>query len=74
MASSGHMAFVFYIGRIEVASFSSFFIFSFLPLLGFNPPETKIRTPDGKVWQEAELHNLSAQLHGTLPASFQGEF
>lgn len=38
---------------------------------GFNPPETKIRTPDGKVWQEAELHNLSAQLHGTLPASFQ---
>ncbi|KAM3915587.1 centrosome-associated protein 350 isoform 2-T2 [Leptodactylus fuscus] len=38
---------------------------------GFNPPETKIRTPDGKVWQEAEFQNLSAQLHGTLPASFQ---
>ncbi|XP_077135005.1 centrosome-associated protein 350 isoform X2 [Ranitomeya variabilis] len=38
---------------------------------GFNPPETKIRTPDGKVWQEAEFQNISAQLHGTLPASFQ---
>ncbi|XP_071984219.1 centrosome-associated protein 350 isoform X2 [Engystomops pustulosus] len=38
---------------------------------GFNPPETKIRTPDGKVWQEAEFQNLSAQLHGALPASFQ---
>lgn len=33
---------------------------------GFNPPETKIRTPDGKVWQEAEFQNLSAQLHSTL--------
>ncbi|KAM4021657.1 centrosome-associated protein 350 isoform 3-T3 [Anomaloglossus baeobatrachus] len=38
---------------------------------GFNPPETKIRTPDGKVWQEAEFQDISAQLHGTLPASFQ---
>ncbi|XP_040264407.1 centrosome-associated protein 350 isoform X1 [Bufo bufo] len=38
---------------------------------GFNPPETKIRTPDGKVWQEAEFQNLSVQLHGTLPASCQ---
>ncbi|XP_075689255.1 centrosome-associated protein 350 isoform X2 [Rhinoderma darwinii] len=38
---------------------------------GFNPPETKIRTPDGKVWQETQFQNLSAQLHGTLPASFQ---
>ncbi|XP_056387910.1 centrosome-associated protein 350 [Hyla sarda] len=38
---------------------------------GFNPPETKIRTPDGKVWQEAEFQNHSAQLHGTLPTSFQ---
>ncbi|KAG9483099.1 hypothetical protein GDO78_009182 [Eleutherodactylus coqui] len=37
---------------------------------GFNPPETKIRTPDGKVWQEAEFQNLSAQLLGTLPTSF----
>ncbi|XP_018424656.1 PREDICTED: centrosome-associated protein 350 [Nanorana parkeri] len=38
---------------------------------GFNPPETKIRTPDGKVWQEAEFQNLSAQLHSTLTPSFQ---
>ncbi|XP_040216170.1 centrosome-associated protein 350 isoform X7 [Rana temporaria] len=34
---------------------------------GFNPPETKIRTPDGKVWQEAEFQNL----HSTLAPSFQ---
>ncbi|XP_073427457.1 centrosome-associated protein 350 isoform X2 [Dendrobates tinctorius] len=40
---------------------------------GFNPPETKIRTPDGKVWQQAEFQNISAQLHGTLPATFQEE-
>ncbi|XP_068095821.1 centrosome-associated protein 350 isoform X2 [Hyperolius riggenbachi] len=37
---------------------------------GFNNPETKIRTPDGKVWQEAEFQDLSAHLHGTLPHSF----
>ncbi|MEE6495812.1 hypothetical protein FKM82_002153 [Ascaphus truei] len=33
---------------------------------GFNPPETKIRTPDGKLWQEEDFHNLSAQLYGAL--------
>ncbi|KAM4642723.1 centrosome-associated protein 350 [Discoglossus pictus] len=33
---------------------------------GFNPPETKIRTPDGKLWQEEDFHNLSAQLYGSL--------
>ncbi|XP_073499374.1 centrosome-associated protein 350 isoform X2 [Phyllobates terribilis] len=38
---------------------------------GFNPPETKIRTPDGKVWQEAEFQHVSVQLHGALPASVQ---
>ncbi|XP_072275911.1 centrosome-associated protein 350 isoform X2 [Pyxicephalus adspersus] len=38
---------------------------------GFNSPETKIRTSDGKVWQEAEFQNLSAQLHSTLAPSFQ---
>ncbi|XP_053324918.1 centrosome-associated protein 350 [Spea bombifrons] len=27
---------------------------------GFNTPKTKIRTPDGKIWQEEEFHNLSA--------------
>ncbi|KAM8930596.1 LOW QUALITY PROTEIN: centrosome-associated protein 350 [Pelodytes ibericus] len=33
---------------------------------GFNPPKTKIRTPDGKLWQEGEFHNLSIQLQGNL--------
>ncbi|XP_067846924.1 centrosome-associated protein 350 isoform X2 [Heptranchias perlo] len=30
---------------------------------GFNPMETKIRTPDGKVWREDELHNISRDLY-----------
>ncbi|XP_054975839.1 centrosome-associated protein 350 isoform X2 [Sorex araneus] len=29
---------------------------------GFNTSETKIRTPDGKVWQEAEFQSLSREL------------
>ncbi|XP_078417608.1 centrosome-associated protein 350 isoform X2 [Cetorhinus maximus] len=30
---------------------------------GFNPMETKIRTPDGKVWREDELHSVSRDLY-----------
>ncbi|XP_059503699.1 centrosome-associated protein 350 isoform X3 [Stegostoma tigrinum] len=30
---------------------------------GFNPMETKIRTPDGKVWCEDELHSISKDLY-----------
>ncbi|XP_043377099.1 centrosome-associated protein 350 isoform X2 [Chelonia mydas] len=30
---------------------------------GFNPAETKIRTPDGKVWHEEEFHNISRELY-----------
>ncbi|XP_072429498.1 centrosome-associated protein 350 isoform X2 [Chiloscyllium punctatum] len=30
---------------------------------GFNPMETKIRTPDGKVWREDELHGISKDLY-----------
>ncbi|KAM5239084.1 centrosome-associated protein 350 isoform 2-T2 [Ctenodactylus gundi] len=33
---------------------------------GFNPSETKIRTPDGKVWQEAEFQSMSRQLYQDL--------
>ncbi|XP_069497557.1 centrosome-associated protein 350 isoform X2 [Ambystoma mexicanum] len=33
---------------------------------GFNPTETKIRTPDGKVWPEAEFHNISRELYQDL--------
>ncbi|XP_069088183.1 centrosome-associated protein 350 [Pleurodeles waltl] len=33
---------------------------------GFNPTETKIRTPDGKVWPEAEFHNISRELYRDL--------
>ncbi|XP_029473365.1 centrosome-associated protein 350 isoform X2 [Rhinatrema bivittatum] len=35
---------------------------------GFNPIETKIRTPDGKVWPEEQFHNISRELYGELAA------
>ncbi|XP_030063866.1 centrosome-associated protein 350 [Microcaecilia unicolor] len=31
---------------------------------GFNPTETKIRTPDGKVWHEDQFHNISKEFYG----------
>ncbi|XP_059196787.1 centrosome-associated protein 350 [Centropristis striata] len=33
---------------------------------GFNSTETKIRTPDGKVWKEEEFHNLSREIYRDL--------
>ncbi|XP_049724340.1 centrosome-associated protein 350 isoform X2 [Elephas maximus indicus] len=37
---------------------------------GFNPSETKIRTPDGKVWQETEFQNMSRELYRDLALHF----
>ncbi|XP_010628576.1 centrosome-associated protein 350 isoform X2 [Fukomys damarensis] len=37
---------------------------------GFNPSETKIRTPDGKVWQEAEFQSMSRELYRDLALHF----
>ncbi|XP_074164609.1 centrosome-associated protein 350 [Sminthopsis crassicaudata] len=37
---------------------------------GFNPAETKIRTPDGKVWPEAVFHNMSRDLYRDLGLHF----
>lgn len=37
---------------------------------GFNPSETKIRTPDGKVWQEAEFQSMSRELYRDLALQF----
>ncbi|XP_026930233.2 centrosome-associated protein 350 isoform X2 [Acinonyx jubatus] len=37
---------------------------------GFNPSETKIRTPDGKVWQEAEFQNMSREVYRDLALHF----
>ncbi|XP_044054399.1 centrosome-associated protein 350 isoform X2 [Siniperca chuatsi] len=37
---------------------------------GFNSTETKIRTPDGKVWKEEEFHNLSREIYRDLPRQF----
>ncbi|XP_067085530.1 centrosome-associated protein 350 [Osmerus mordax] len=33
---------------------------------GFNSSETKIRTPDGKVWGEDDFHNLSREIYRDL--------
>uniref|UniRef100_A0A8C7GYV2 Centrosomal protein 350 n=1 Tax=Oncorhynchus kisutch TaxID=8019 RepID=A0A8C7GYV2_ONCKI len=33
---------------------------------GFSSSETKIRTPDGKVWREEEFHNLSSEIYRDL--------
>nr|XP_020468608.1 LOW QUALITY PROTEIN: centrosome-associated protein 350 [Monopterus albus] len=37
---------------------------------GFNSTETKIRTPDGKVWKEDEFHNLSREIYRDLSRQF----
>ncbi|XP_072504597.1 centrosome-associated protein 350 isoform X3 [Notamacropus eugenii] len=37
---------------------------------GFNPAETKIRTPDGKVWPAAVFHNMSRDLYRDLGLHF----
>ncbi|MEJ1270199.1 centrosomal protein 350 [Cricetulus griseus] len=39
---------------------------------GFNPSETKIRTPDGKVWQEAEFQSMSRELYRDLALQLAG--
>ncbi|XP_051788990.1 centrosome-associated protein 350 isoform X2 [Erpetoichthys calabaricus] len=39
---------------------------------GFNPTETKIRTPDGKVWPEAEFQNLSREIYRDLSLQLAG--
>uniref|UniRef100_A0A3P9B5T8 Centrosomal protein 350 n=1 Tax=Maylandia zebra TaxID=106582 RepID=A0A3P9B5T8_9CICH len=40
---------------------------------GFNSTETKIRTPDGKVWKEEDFHNLSRELYRDLSKQFAGK-
>nr|XP_045017374.1 centrosome-associated protein 350 isoform X3 [Jaculus jaculus] len=37
---------------------------------GFNPSETKIRTPDGRVWQETEFQSMSRELYRDLALHF----
>lgn len=46
---------------------------SILSLSGFNSTETKIRTPDGKVWKEEEFHNLSREIYRDLSRQFAGK-
>ncbi|CAJ1060546.1 centrosome-associated protein 350 isoform X2 [Xyrichtys novacula] len=37
---------------------------------GFNSTETKIRTPDGRVWKEEDFHNLSREIYRDLSQQF----
>ncbi|XP_031163251.1 centrosome-associated protein 350 isoform X2 [Sander lucioperca] len=37
---------------------------------GFNSTETKIRTPDGRVWKEEQFHNLSKEIYSDLSRQF----
>ncbi|XP_041646864.1 centrosome-associated protein 350 isoform X2 [Cheilinus undulatus] len=37
---------------------------------GFNSTETKIQTPDGKVWNEEDFHNLSREIYRDLSRQF----
>uniref|UniRef100_A0A8C6T2Q5 Centrosomal protein 350 n=1 Tax=Neogobius melanostomus TaxID=47308 RepID=A0A8C6T2Q5_9GOBI len=37
---------------------------------GFNSTETKIQTPDGKIWKEEEFHNLSREIYKDLSRQF----
>lgn len=46
------------------------FLFS---LTGFNSTETKIQTPDGKIWKEDDFHNLSREIYRDLSRQFAGK-
>ncbi|XP_029005030.1 centrosome-associated protein 350 isoform X2 [Betta splendens] len=37
---------------------------------GFNSTETKIQTPDGKIWKEEDFHNLSRDIYKDLSQQF----
>jgi len=42
-------------------------------LKGFNCSETKIKTADGKVWNEGEFHNLSKDFYTDLSRQLAGK-
>lgn len=44
----------------------------FSHFLGFNTSETKIRTPDGKVWAEEDFQNLSREIYKDLTKRLTG--
>lgn len=46
----------------------------FVLLSGFNSTETKIQTPDGKVWKEQEFHDLSREIYRDLSRQFAGKY
>lgn len=49
------------------------FCFLFFYVLGFNSIETKLQTPDGKVWKEEDFHHLSIKIYRDLSRQFAGK-
>lgn len=43
-------------------------------LSGFNSTETKIQTPDGKVWKEQDFQDLSTEIYRDLSRQFAGKY
>lgn len=47
-------------------------MFFFFVFTGFNSAETKIQTPDGKVWNEVDFRNLSREIYKDTSHHFPG--
>lgn len=63
--------------KIFIYILNSYFKLLNCLLSGFNPAETKIRTPDGKIWHEEEFHisrdlyrDIALQLTGDMQTAF----
>uniref|UniRef100_A0A3B5KS73 Centrosomal protein 350 n=1 Tax=Xiphophorus couchianus TaxID=32473 RepID=A0A3B5KS73_9TELE len=41
---------------------------------GFNSAETKVKTPDGKVWKEEEFHNVNRKVYRDISHQFSGKY
>lgn len=45
----------------------------FFVFVGFNRTETKIKTSDGKVWNEEDFHNFSREIYRDMSHNFPGK-
>lgn len=48
-------------------------MFLFFHFLGFNSTETKLQTPDGKIWKEEDFHHLSIKIYRDLSRQLAGK-
>lgn len=42
--------------------------------VGFNSTETKIKTSDGKVWNEEDFHNFTKEIYRDMSHNFPGKY